>query len=155
MSSAAAAGFNKRDFVSSGAPEDPDVAAAARDASISRGRLPLSKQNFFPFMQIKFDNLVPIHKFCSKTEFKTANLTEYALQQKMCPDEPLHDGADDEPAGGGSVRQIKEMTCAVRVNYRMFDPFPTIIVGILSLIPFSTKNSVSIPMTGTFPSSRR
>ena len=59
-------------------------------------------------------------------------MTEYALQQKMCPDEPLHDGADDEPAGGGSVRQIKEMTCAVRVNYRLFDPFPTNIVGILS-----------------------
>ena len=133
-SAAAAAGFNKRDFVSSGAPEDPDVvAAAARNASISRGRLPLPKQNFSPFMQIKFDNLVPIHEFCSKTEFKSANLTEYALQQKMCPDESLHDGADDEPTGGGSVRQIKEMTCAVRVNYILFDPFPTIIVGILYL----------------------
>ena len=66
MSSAAAAGFNKRDFVSSGAPEDPDVAAAARDASISRGRLPLPNQNFSPFMQIKFDNLVPIHKCVPK-----------------------------------------------------------------------------------------
>ena len=114
MSSSAAAGFNKREFVSSGAPEDPDVAAAARDASISRGRLPFPKHDFSPFMQIKFDNLVPIHELCSKTEFKSANLTDYALQQKMCPDESLHDGADDEPAGGGSVRQIKEMTCAVR-----------------------------------------
>ena len=155
-SAAAAAGFNKRDFVSSGAPEDPDVAAAARDASISRGRLPLPKQNFSPFMQIKFDNLVPIHKFCPNTEFKSANLTDYALQQKMCPDESLHDGADDEPTGGGSVRQIKEMTCAVFVNRLL-------IVSILSYhycrhfiwILISTNNNVSIPMTGTFPSSRR